>query len=352
MAIPKTTRFVVWSFAGVLLAVAVNAHHGGVTNNALYLAENPDEPLEVEGVITDVFWRAPHIRFRMEDADGEIWELEAGSSPTTFLRAGITEDDFLQAGDYVRAAGFVSRRDPRSIGLTNLLLPSGLEHVGGMAGASVRWGEEMTADALVPTAARIEEDRRSANGIFRTWSVRQAPQPRTSEYQPYLSERGREVAATMAQDGSEALELQCRTGMPTTMFERSRIRISDHGDRIHVWTEQYNTHRDIYMDPETTPEPAWSNVGHSVGHWEGDVLVVNTSHVNHPTFDEGTTPQSDQATYVERFSTRENGEWLDYTFTITDPVMFAEPVTLTMPRRWIPGVDLFEFDCIPEWEDR
>ena len=73
--------------------------------------------------------------------------------------------------------------------------------------------------------------------------------------------------------------------------------------------------------------------------------------IKYPSSDEGTTPQSDQATYVERFSTRENGEWLDYTFTITDPVMFAEPVTLEMPRRWIPGVNLYEFDCIPEWQE-
>lgn len=345
--------FVLLSVVGVLLTAAVNAHHGGVTNQALYIAPDPDDPVEVEGVITEVFWRAPHIRYRMEDSDGEIWELEASPSPTTFLRAGISQEDFVQVGDFVRAAGFVSRRDPRALGLSNLLLPNGLEHIGGMAGASARWGEEWTPEALDPTSARIEEDRRNADGIFRLWSIRQAPQPRLSAYQPYLNEHGRAIADTLDPEGSDATELQCKTGMPTAMFERSRILIEnqEQDDRIHIWIEQYNTHRYIYMNPETAPEPTPSNVGYSLGHWEGDDLIVNTSHINHPMFDEGTTPQSDQATYVERFSTREDGEWLDYTFTITDPVMFAEPVTLEMPRRWIPGVDLHEFDCIPEWTD-
>ena len=354
MSILKKTGFVVWPLAGmvgVFLAAAVNAHHGGVTNQALYIAPDPDSPVEVEGTITDVFWRAPHIRYRMEDADGETWELEVSPSPTTFLRAGITQDAFVQVGDFVRAAGFVSRRDPRSLGLSNLLLPNGLEHIGGMAGASARWGEEWTPGALDPTSERVEEDRRNADGIFRLWSIRQAPQPPLSAYQPYLSEEGRAIADTLDPEGSDAPELNCQTGMPTAMFERSRIRIENEGDRIHIWIEQYNTHRYIYMNPETAPEPTWSNVGYSVGHWEGDDLIVNTSHINHPFFDEGTTPQSDQATYVERFSTRENGEWLDYTFTTTDPVMFAEPVTLEMPRRWIPGVNLYEFDCIPEWRE-
>ena len=348
----KSCGFLVCGVAGVFIAALVNAHHGSVTNNALYLADNPDEPVEVEGVITEIFWRAPHIRYRMEDAEGEIWELEFSPSPVSFIRAGITSEDFLRVGDFVRAAGFVSRRNERALGLSNLLLPNGLEHVGGMAGASVRWADEpMTFGNLEPSPEKVAEARRTANGIFRTWSVRQAPQPRTSEYQPYLSERGREIAATMPQDESEALEHRCMTGMPTAMFERSRLRIEDQGDRIHIWVEQYNTHRYIYMDAETAPEPTYSNVGHSLGRWEGDDLIVHTSHVDHPTFDEGKTPQSDQATYLERFSTREDGEWLDYTFTITDPVMFSEPVTLEMPRQWIPGVDLHLWDCAPEWID-
>jgi hypothetical protein len=354
ISILKRSRFVVWPIVGtfsVFLAAVVNAHHGGVTNQALYIAPNPDEPVEVEGTITDVFWRAPHIRYRMEDADGEIWELEASPSPTTFLRAGVAQEDFVQVGDFVRAAGFVSRRDSRALGLSNLLLPNGLEHVGGMAGASARWGEEWTADELAATEARMAEDRATADGIFRLWSIRQAPQPPLSAYQPYLSAQGRAIAETLDPGGNDASELQCQTGMPTAMFERSRILIEDQEDQVHIWIEQYNTHRYIYMNPETAPEPTYSNVGYSLGHWEGDDLIVNTSHIDHPISLEGSMPQSDQMAYLERFSTRENGEWLDYTFTMTDSIMLAEPVTLEMPRRWIPGVNLYEFDCVPEWQE-
>ena len=354
MSILKSFRSVIWSIVGifgVFLAAVVNAHHGGVTNQALYIAPNPDDPVEVEGTITDVFWRAPHIRYRMEDVDGKVWELEASPSPTTFLRAGVTQEEFVQVGDFVRAAGFVSRRDPSALGLTNLLLPNGLEHIGGMAGVTTaRWGQLWEPSEMAATEARIAEDRANADGIFRLWSIRQASQPPLSAYQPYLSDQGRTIAASLDPGGNDATELQCQTGMPTAMFERSRILIENQDDIVHIWIEQYNTHRYVYMNAETAPEPTYSNVGYSLGHWEGDDLIVNTSHIDHPIALEGSMPQSDQMTYLERFSPRENGEWLDYTFTMTDPVMLAEPVTLEMPRRWIPGVNLYEFDCVPEWE--
>ena len=340
-----------WPLTGLFIAAGVvHAHHGSATNNSLFFAENPDEPVELEGVIREIFWRAPHVRYRMEDADGKTWELEFAFSPISFIRRGIASEDFLRVGDFVKAAGFIARSDPNSLGVINLLLPNGQESV--YRNTPPRWSNEILPwETLAPAPAKVEEAKRAAESIFRVWSIRQAPQPPLSAYHPYLTERGRELAANLDPGGADALELQCMTGMPTAMFERSMMQFEDQGDRIHIWVEQYNTHRYIYMNPETAPEPVPSNVGYSLGHWEGDVLVVNTTHINHPTFDEGATPQSDQASYVERFSTSEDGEWLNYTFTVTDPVVFTEPVTLEMPRRWLPGEELHLFDCAVTWEN-
>ena len=47
----------------------------------------------------------------------------------------------------------------------------------------------------------------------------------------------------------------------------------------------------------------------------------------------------------------ENGEGLNYSITITDPVVFTGPVTLESFRPWTPGAQLPPYNCVLDWED-
>jgi len=47
----------------------------------------------------------------------------------------------------------------------------------------------------------------------------------------------------------------------------------------------------------------------------------------------------------------EDGNVLEYSFTVTDPVIFIEPITLERRREWTPGVDIVPYDCAAQWED-
>ena len=42
---------------------------------------------------------------------------------------------------------------------------------------------------------------------------------------------------------------------------------------------------------------------------------------------------------------------LDYTLVATDPVVFSAPVTLERSWLWQPGLEMYEFDCVAEWND-
>ena len=101
----------------------VHAHHGSMANSALYDA---DELIELEGEITEVLWRNPHARAHLSvvDDNGEetVWEIETQPGPIEFGRMGISEEDLL---GHVRVAGYRSKRNPDSIGVLHLLLPSG-----------------------------------------------------------------------------------------------------------------------------------------------------------------------------------------------------------------------------------
>jgi len=66
--------------------------------------------------------------------------------------------------------------------------------------------------------------------------------------------------------------------------------------------------------------------GHSVGHWEGDTLVVETAGFNDSTFLDGAgAPHSDQMTTVERIRKIGGGKQLEDVVTVTDPEYLAKP---------------------------
>jgi hypothetical protein len=89
----------------------------------------------------------------------------------------------------------------------------------------------------------------------------------------------------------------------------------------------YNETRHIYTDGRDHPplEDLWPTVtGNSIGHWEGDTLVIETIMVTNPNeFFQGGPPLSEQARYVERI--RLDGDTLRSEMTIEDPVTLSAP---------------------------
>jgi hypothetical protein len=94
------------------------------------------------------------------------------------------------------------------------------------------------------------------------------------------------------------------------------------------------TVRHIYMDvPHSkNPKPSW--YGESVGHYDGEWLVVDTIAQDTRTFiDNFRTPHSDKLHVVERYHLIEGGKNLEAQVTIEDPASFKEPVHLQMRYR-------------------
>ena len=89
----------------------------------------------------------------------------------------------------------------------------------------------------------------------------------------------------------------------------------------------YNETRHVYTDGRHHPpaDDLWPSVtGNSVGHWDGDTLVIDTIMVTNPNaFFQGGPPLSEQAHYVERI-------WLDGN-TLRAEITIEDPVTLTAP---------------------
>jgi hypothetical protein len=332
-----------------LISASVLAHHGAVTSGFLY---NADVLVEIEGELTEVLWRNPHLRARMkvvDDAGNEtIWELELGPNPREFENMGLLPDDLL---GNVRAAGHVSKRNPHSLGVIYFLLPNGQEHVQGR-NREPRWSDNQLTEVIPEIdPSKVEAAKQSADGIFRIWG-RRLGRPLDGDINAQaLTEQGSELAAAFDPLADNA-QLECRHGMPDTMFDPVPMEISSEGDHIRLHIAQYNIQRVIHMEAEETHgEPEGSPVGYSTGRWDGDVLVVTTTHIDWPYYLNSGTPQSDQVSYIERFSLSNNEQTLNYSLTISDPVVFPEPFIIERTREWAPGVEIEPFNCVAGWSD-
>jgi hypothetical protein len=345
----KILTFLVPIIAWVICPLA-SAHHGPPTDAAHFYT---DRLVEMEAEIVEVFWHNPHVRYKMrvlnDSGEEEEWEMELRRGPRAFANIGL-EPDFLKPGEVIKIAGFVSRRKINLIGAMNVLMPDGRELT--EANIETRW----TDDRLLTDPGRRELDpaalaaaEAAADGIFRPWvnGAWGIPEVPIAEYIDHLSNTAHTLRARFVPARDDP-ELKCQNGMPFAMFDPPpmEIRRGDDGNII-IHLQEYDIDRTFHMDGGLeNPEP--SRFGHSVGRWENDsTLVVTTTHVNWPFFDGWGTPQSDQVSYLERFTLSEGEDEtrLDYSITADDPVMFVEPVVLERSWRWQPGVQITPYNC-------
>jgi hypothetical protein len=84
--------------------------------------------------------------------------------------------------------------------------------------------------------------------------------------------------------------------------------------------------RVVYLDQPHSPQTAPSYYGESIGHYEGDTLVVDTIAMNDKTWtDRFATPHTERLHVVERYSLIDGGKNLQVFFTVEDPGAFTTP---------------------------
>ena len=124
------------------------------------------------------------------------------------------------------------------------------------------------------------------------------------------------------------------TGVPTYLLNP--------GGPTYLAPDTEEDHDDLAMDHQVrhiylnvphsaNPKPSW--YGESVGHYEGDTLVVDTIGQNTRTFiDNYRTPHSEKLHVVERYRLLKGGKTLEARVTIEDPAIFIQPVQVL--HRW------------------
>jgi hypothetical protein len=115
--------------------------------------------------------------------------------------------------------------------------------------------------------------------------------------------------------------------------------------QVRMIAQHDNDVRRIYLNvPHSeNPKPSW--YGESIGHYEGDTLVIDTVGLNDKTFvDNFRTPHSDKLRVVERLRLVEGGRFLEAEVVIDDPAVFLRPLHVTKRSRRVEAT-LAEWRC-------
>ena len=106
------------------------------------------------------------------------------------------------------------------------------------------------------------------------------------------------------------------------------------------------TYRQIFLDGralESAPNPAW--MGYSVGHWDGDTLVVESFGFNDRTWlDHDGHPHTEGLRTTERYRRRDFGN-LDVEMTLSDPTAYARPWTVAVRAELAADTEMIEWVC-------
>lgn len=107
--------------------------------------------------------------------------------------------------------------------------------------------------------------------------------------------------------------------------------------------------RVVFMDGRDHPpaDAPHSKAGHSIGHWDGDTLVVDTTHLSAATITNNGLSHGDNAHVVERFALSDDGQTLWATQVFDDPDTLKNKGARIMAWRYVPQEHVFPYECDP-----
>jgi hypothetical protein len=174
-----------------------------------------------------------------------------------------------------------------------------------------------------------------------------AGQPDGAPYQPWAAELVKKRMAANSKDNPDAHCLPMGI-MQLTSHPYPRKIIQTPTEVVIIYEGSGTTVREVFLDgrplPDKDAEPWWN--GYSVGRWEGDTLVVETSgFMDDGWLDVRGSPLTSAGKLTERFR-RVNFGYLENAVTIDDPKAYTKPFTATVYYRIAVDTQLIEFVCL------
>lgn len=212
-------------------------------------------------------------------------------------------------------------------------------------------GSMPTVAAAPPQVFKVSPDPRNIEGVWWTRGYDRTYRQLDKSMPPFLpaglAEWQRHVAAEKAGTPIGDAPTRCYPhGIPRMVASPYPIHFIQTPGLITMLHEVGHNIRYIHMDQAHPANVKPSFLGHSVGHWEGDTLVVDTVALNDRTqIDEEGIVHGKNLHVTERYRKINDGKTLEDIITIEDPDTFTKPWQARRDFIWRPDVRVSEYIC-------
>ena len=350
---------------GGLLSTAIP----GAAHHSILGKFDDGRAMTLEGIVTMIDWRNPHVHIFMNVADGpgfQNWAVEI-ESPGVLRGAGWSRES-LRVGDAITVDGMAARNDTRQVWGNSIVMtetgrlvmdvvpmrppdplasrptprwPDGQPRLGPLPGGVDGYWAYPSANALMQTGANVAVDE---FGLLENIN----DSDRVAPLQPWALELYEYRQSRQLRDDPTFLNCKPPAG-PRQYHQPEGFQLIEDRERERVFVLVGSGNRNFHImfldgrDPVGQVGGDDDNplyYGRSVGQWEGDTLVVETSSfIEDFWFSNGGLPHTDALTLTERF-TRPDFDTLRYEVTIDDPGAYTRSWTSSWTLRWVAGQEL------------
>ncbi len=328
----------------VLLAVSTAAAHHSFAPHF-----DRTRQVDISGTVKVYEARNPHSYLHVDavDENGRTREYVCESHGVTQLsRIGITPQ-LLKAGTKVRISGPLSRHSPYMCFFQVVELADGRSfNVDGPGGSQ-----------QTPPQAKLPPRK----DIFGTWLLTPNRNRNTGGQQPKMQMTAAGEKAVAAYDPfKDDPVFRCDPVAVARVWQApsTPLEIVRNGNDVILHHEWMDVRRVIHMDMKTHPKDgARSSLGHSIGHWEGDTLVIETAnypagvleqYVEQPGQPTRGLLHSAALTTVERLHVDAVRQRLIVDVDFTDPEFFKQPPGRNTMEYSPSNLKIEPFKCSPE----
>ena len=203
---------------------------------------------------------------------------------------------------------------------------------------------------LTAPAPRTADGKPDLSGVWLTVrgytsDIAKDLKPGDVSFQPWAAELYKHRVETLSREDPQAACVL--SGVPREHVVPYPFKIvNTTNGMIVILYEALHSYRQIFMDGRALPKdpnPAW--MGYSVGHWDGDTLVVESNgFVDNNWIDNNGHPGTEALRLTERFHRRDFGH-IDLQLTIDDPRAYTKPWTVNLVFNAQPDNELIEYVC-------
>ncbi|HWK54703.1 MAG TPA: DUF6152 family protein [Hyphomicrobiales bacterium] len=352
----------------LLVSGAALAHH------PIKAKFDPAQESTLRGVVTDVDWRNPHTHVFVNVSNGnevQNWAIEL-ESPVILARSGWDAES-LRPGDAIEVSGILARNGTRQIWGETVTAtatgrqvyapdysaparpltsrpaprwPDGSVALGKSPGGSDGYWSFPSKTVLVEDGVDVAFDR---DAIL----LESDDASKVAPLQPWALGLYKFRQARMLQD--DPMWLNCKPPGGPRQYQSDlgfKLLEDKENQRIFVLMGSGNHNfRIIYLDGRDSTGSVGGDddnplyYGRSLGRWDGDTLVVETTGFNEDFwFSNGGLPHTDLLSMEERF-TRSDADTLKYEVTINDPGAYTRPWNVSWTMQWVGGEEMPPYFC-------